>query len=159
MQTNLHVIKNDSWQVGILPEMGAALAFGRIASGGNWLDFLRPTPKAVYGVTSSIGECSSYPLIPWSNRLRDGHFRFRGHDYQLRINMADGTAIHGAARNFPWKVEKAESTSLTVSFVSTDFGGVNFPWHFSARMTFGLDGERFTVSTWVKNEDKIAFPA
>jgi len=157
MSSELRILQNDTWQVGILPETGAATAFGRIADGkGGWLDFMRPAPEASY---STFSECASYPLIPWSNRIRVGHFRFRGHDYQLKINMGDGTAIHGAARDFPWKVETSDATSLTVSYVSTDFGGVNFPWHFSARQTFRVDGPRFTVSTSVKNEDTVAFPA
>ncbi len=156
LQTNLHVIQNDSWQVGILPQTGGAVAFGRIAHNGGWLDLLRPTPEESYGTASA---CASCPLIPWSNRLRDARFRFRGHDYQLLVSHPDGTAIHGAARNFPWKIEAEDATSLTISYTSTDFGGVNFPFHFSTRQTFRLDGERFTLSTSVKNEDTVAFPA
>ena len=72
--SKLHVIENESWQVGILPDAGASVAFGRVKRDGRWLDFMRPTPETSYRDPSA---CASYVLIPWSNRIRDGHFRFQ----------------------------------------------------------------------------------
>src|SRR5579871_1952317 len=124
----LHVIKNDHWEVGILPEAGASTAFGRIKRGNAWLDFMRPTPEASY---ANPADCASYVLIPWSNRIRDGHFRFRGKDYQLRVNFPDGTAIHGTAKEYPWAVDSADGTHIRLSFDSRKAANVNFPFQFS----------------------------
>jgi aldose 1-epimerase len=152
----LRVLENPFWRVGILPGTGASIAFGQIRHGADWVDFMRPTPESSY---NSAPACASYALIPWSNRVRDGLFRFRETCYRLRINCPDGTAIHGTANEFPWAVEAADETRLVARFDSGEFCGVNFPWRFSARVTFRLDGERFTVTASLKNEDRTAMPA
>ncbi len=117
---------------------------------------MRPTPESSY---NSAPACASYVLIPWSNRVRDGLFGFRETCYRLRVNCPDGTAIHGTANEFPWTVEGADETRLTASFDSGEFCGVNFPWRFSARITYRLDGKRFTITTSLKNADLAAMPA
>jgi aldose 1-epimerase len=152
----LHIIENDFWKIGVLPATGASVAFGRIKRGGNWLDFMRPTPESSY---PNARATASYVLAPWSNRIRDGRFRFRGHEYRLRVNYPDGTAIHGTANEFPWTVETAEPSCLVATFKSMDFAGVNFPWQFSVRVAFELDGRRFSLKTWLRNEDTTAIPA
>src|SRR5258708_15480361 len=154
--SKLHVIENESWQVGILPDAGASVAFGRVKRDGRWLDFMRATPEQSYRDPSA---CASYVLSPWSNRIRDGHFRFKGKDYQLRINFPDGTAIHGTAKEFPWTVDSADGKHIALSFDSRKFSGVNYPFHFSSRAEFKLDGEQFSTTVWLKNEDQSAMPA
>ena len=79
----------------MLPATGGALAGGRIrTSDGVWRDLLRPTRPTAMGEAE---KCSSFPMVPWSNRIRDGVLPFRGRTWQLQRNGADGTAIHGAA--------------------------------------------------------------
>ncbi len=152
----VHVIENNVWQVGILPETGASVAFGRVRRGGAWLDVMRPTPAESYHLSAA---CASYVLIPWSNRIRAGVFRFRGVEHRLRIDTKDGNAIHGVARDFGWKIEAADGTSIELSFRSGEHANINFPWRFSARVRYWLEGERFLTATTVKNEDGAAFPA
>jgi len=150
------VIENDVWQVGILPQTGMSTAFGRIKLKGAWVDFMRPTPKESYGRAS---DCASFILIPWSNRIKGGLFRFRGKDYQLKVNAADGTAIHGTTRNVPWEVERADARQVVGSFDSRKNEGVNFPFAFSTRAEFRLDGRGFINTVSVKNEGTEPMPA
>src|ERR1041385_5620077 len=152
--TGLYIIENSLWQVGILPETGASIAFGRIKQDKQSFDFLRPTPESSYRNSSA---CSSFALIPWSNRIRAGHFKFRGSDYQLQTS-SDGTARHGVVRSFPWRVDSFSATRLAVRFDSGDFPNINFPFHFSARIDFILDDDQFSVVTWLKNDDRMPFP-
>ncbi len=151
----LQSLENASWQVGILPDTGASVAYGRIQRNGRWLDFMRPTPEDSYTKPSS---CSSFVLIPWSNRIRDGILRFRGKTYQLRT-ASDGTARHGAGRDYPWTVVSAEKTVCTLSFCSWDHADVNFPFRFSAQAVYRLDGRSFSISLTLKNEDTQTMPA
>src|SRR5947209_7978974 len=102
MTRALLVLENDVWQVGLLPTTGMSTAFGRVKRAGGTVDFMRPTPERSYDKAS---ECASYLLIPWSNRVKDGRFAFRGREHRLRVNAPDGTAIHGTARDYPWQVE------------------------------------------------------
>src|SRR6266542_1576165 len=124
-----HVLENDVWQIGLLPETGMSTAFGRIKHGGAWLDFMRPTAEASYRYPS---DCASFLLVPWSNRLRDARFRFRGKTYQLASNMRDGTAIHGVGREHPWAVERADGRQLAASFDSRAHENIAFPFAFTA---------------------------
>jgi aldose 1-epimerase len=48
-----------------------------------------------------------YPLLPWSNRIPDGHLRFGPIDGHLPVNWPDGSAIHGLAAAAPWTVVRA----------------------------------------------------
>ncbi|NJL28789.1 MAG: aldose epimerase, partial [Thermoanaerobaculia bacterium] len=98
--TSLHTLQNDKWQVGILPETGGSIAFGRVQNpnGGDWLDFMRPTPPDAY---DNVSLTASFVLVPWSNRIRDGVFTYKDDTYQLH-ELKDGNATHGITRNCPW---------------------------------------------------------
>ena len=151
----LQTLENEIWQVGILPETGSSTAFGRVRRNGQWIDVMRPTAESDYGNASL---CASFIMLPWSNRLRAAHFRFNGTDYPLQPSDNDGTAIHGAVRRLPWKVESSNSTRLVTTFTSTDYEVVNFPFKFSARADFWLDGADFHMNLALKNEDTQPFP-
>ncbi len=151
----LHVLHGERWRVGVLPGTGASLAFGQVHHAGGWHDLLRPTPPDGYGRRS---DTASFVLVPWSNRVRAGRLRFAGATYRLRVNFGDGTAIHGTANEFPWTVESADDSSIDLTFRSTDVVGVNWPWRFSARVIYALEGDRLTIRTRVRNDDASPFP-
>ena len=153
----LHTLRNEFWEAGILPATGASLAFGRVQAGGVWRDLFRPTAEADYGNAS---KAASFIMLPWCNRLRDARFRYAGREYQLQPSSSDGTAIHGAVRRLPWKVESAEATRVVNTFHSVDFepDKINFPFRFSGRAEFRLDGRDFVMTLTVRNEDTQPFP-
>ncbi|MBZ0301546.1 MAG: aldose epimerase [Anaerolineae bacterium] len=156
MPPTLHILENDHWQIGILPETGASVAFGRVKQGDSSRDVMRPTDPADYDDPSL---CASFVLIPWSNRIRDARFRFHGQEYPLEPNSADGNAIHGDTRRRTWQAESAGSERLSLSFNSTAHNQVNFPWQFSALVEYWLDGADFGMTLSLKNIDEEAFPA
>lgn len=156
MSYDLHILENDFWQVGILPETGASIAFGRVKIGSSWVDVMRPTAEEDYGNPSN---CSSFLLIPWSNRIRDAHFRFRGVDYTLQASGKDGTAMHGDVRRRPWRVVSSNRTSIALTFDSTMHENVNFPFKFSALAKYMLNDRDFVMQITLRNIDQQPFPA
>ncbi|MFV0285558.1 MAG: aldose epimerase, partial [Demequina sp.] len=102
---------------------------------------------------------ASYPLVPWSNRIRDGLLRFAGRRYQLRVNWPDGTAIHGAGWDYPWTVAEQSSDRVALTFTSHDVYGVNWPWSFTARFSYALVGDDFVWTYAVANDSHETFPA
>ena len=154
--TDILELANDHWQVGLLPSTGGSVAYGRTRVGGEWHDVLRPTPQESLGV---VPDTASYPLVRWSNRIAGGKLRWAGKTYQLRVNHADGTAIHGTASEYPWIVAEHSPTHAVLEFASRDVYGVNFPWTFTARFTYRLDGDRFTWTYGLTNTDHETFPA
>lgn len=151
----LHTLENEHWQVGILPETGASTAFGRVRHGNEWVDIMRPTDPADYGDSSA---CASYLLVPWSNRIRDGVFRFQEQEHRLRVNFADGTAIHGDVRDRPWTIESADVARIQLSFDSRQFNDMNWPFAFSAKAVFELSGADFIMRLSLTNEDTRPMP-
>jgi aldose 1-epimerase len=154
--SRLLTLRSDVWELGVLPATGASLAFGRILVDDGWVDLLRPTRPTVYG---NPEKCASFPLIPWSNRIRDGVLTFRGRTWQLAHNAADDTAMHGAIRDFTWHVADSTSAQVTLELDTRGLTGVNFPWHFRSSITYALTGSALVVSTTLENVDREPFPA
>lgn len=150
-------LRSDRWELDVLPGTGASLAAGRIrTSDGVWRDLLRPTPRTRRGDPE---KCSSFPMVPWSNRIRGGRLHFAGGSWQLQRNGADGTAIHGAVRYVEWAVAHRTESSVELALDTTHLVGVNFPWWFASRIRYELQGDALVVSTTVRNVDDVPFPA
>jgi aldose 1-epimerase len=152
----LLVLENAFWQVGILPQTGASIAFGRVRHGDAWVDVMRPTAEADYGNASN---CSSFIMMPWSNRIRDARFRFRGVDYPLEVSGKDGTAIHGDVRKRPWQVDRADAIQIDLHIDSAEHAGVNFPFRFYGKARYALDECDFYMALTLTNMDTQPMPA
>ena len=153
----LITLRSGAWELDVLPATGASLAGGRVrTSDGVWRDLLRPTRRTALGEPE---KCSSFPMIPWSNRIRDGVLPFAGRSWQLQRNGADGTAIHGAARHSAWSVTERTDTRVVLDLDTTGLVGVNFPWQFRAQITYALSDNKLVVGTSVRNIDLEPFPA
>ncbi|MDE0572194.1 aldose 1-epimerase [Demequina sp. B12] len=153
--TSTVTIENDRWRIGLLPGLGGAVATGEVTIGGQRQHLLRPTPADAV----IPNRTASYPLVPWSNRIRDGLLRFNGREYQLRRNWPDGTAIHGAGWDYPWNVTAHSDSAATLEFMSHDVYGVNWPWSFTAAFTYALDGDTFRWTYALTNTSHETFPA
>lgn len=154
------VLQNDYWQVGILPETGASIAFGRVKRGDQWVDVMRPTPESEYGNSSN---CSSFIMLPWCNRIKDGLLRFEGKAYQLETTKDDGTARHGDVRKRAWMIDKMSAThiktSLDSAYSSGINGPVNWPFRFSAEAEYRLEGREFIWELRLTNIHTEPVPA
>lgn len=156
MTAKPHQLQNETWQVGILPETGSSIAYGRIRYRGTWLDILRPTPPEDYGKSSL---CSSFIMMPWANRIAEGRFSFDNETYQLETSPEDGTARHGDVRDRAWHVYASNENFIHLTFDSADHEHVNFPFHFQAEADFRLDGDTLVIGVRLINADKRPFPA
>lgn len=152
----VHQLQNKHWQVGILPQTGASVAYGRVRYGGVWLDVMRPTSENDYNNASLS---SSFLLIPWSNRIRAGKIHFGGTTYQLSDLRADGTAMHGDVRTREWTVIDADERKIKLAINSTEQAHVNFPFKFRAEVEYRLQNTDFVMSIKLKNIDHRDFPA
>ncbi|WP_448630886.1 aldose epimerase family protein [Cellulomonas soli] len=153
----LLTLRSDRWELDVLPATGAALAAGRIRTAdGTWRDLLRPTPRTRLGDPE---KCASFPMVPWSNRIRDGRLPFGGGTWQLQRNGADGTAIHGAVRYAEWTVVDRTAAAVELELDTSGLVGVNFPWRFVSRIRYALDGDALSVTTSIRNVDTTPFPA
>ncbi|MDX2078528.1 MAG: aldose epimerase [bacterium] len=153
--SQLIVLENEFWQIGILPQTGGSIAFGRMKHDGAWYDVFRPTHETDY---TNASKCSSFVMVPWSNRIRDGKFTFNGQHYQLPINHKDGTAIHGIGRDLEWTVRKHDANRLELG-LDTRKSKRYFPMPFTSKVDFRLNGKKFAMTIEVKNVGKNPMPA
>ncbi len=152
---NVVALENEFWQVGILPETGASTAYGRVRVGEDWIDLMRPTAPEDYGNSS---KAANFIMLPWCNRIRDGVLRFNGQTYQMRTEKDDGTARHGDVRKRVWQVESQSYRHVYLTITSADYADMNYPFKFSARAEYALEGRDFVWRLTLKNEDTRPMP-
>lgn len=152
----VHQLQNKHWQVGILPQTGASIAYGRVRYGGVWIDMMRPTDPKDYNNSSLT---SSFVMIPWSNRIREGKIHFSGSTYQLANLKADGTAMHGDVRGRAWTVVHADETRIRLTLDSTEHEHINFPFKFQTELEYKLRDNDLMMTIKLKNIDQRDFPA
>jgi aldose 1-epimerase len=116
---------------------------------------MRPTDPADY---DKVSNCASFPLVPWSNRLRAAQFTFRGTTYQLAANNAQGVAQHGVGRYHPWRVVDAAPEQVTLYLDSRELATSNFPFPFISEVRYRLEDQRFVIETMVENISHEVFP-
>src|SRR5258708_39696481 len=86
----------------LCPEVGGSLA--RFVGGGH--DLLRPVSDADLAAREPR-RLGCYPLIPFSNRVREAQFIFDGERYRVARNfLPEPHAIHGNAWQRAWQGDR-----------------------------------------------------
>lgn len=117
---------------------------------------MRPATAAFFEI-GDPREASSFPLVPFSNRIADGRLRFQGRSYELPKNMPpEPHAIHGQGWQAPWRVAASDDRSAELAF-DCELAGT--PFDYSARQAFTLTGEGLEIETEVTNRGSGAMPA
>jgi len=143
------VLQSARGRVEILPALGGAL--GRFVWDGR--DVTRPTPDGASDVLGS----GCFPLVPFSNRIRDGRFAFGGHQVALKPNLAGHPhALHGQGWRAAWTVESAGDAQAVLSF---DHPPGEWPWAYRAEQRFSLDEDGLRLDLSVTNTGDEAMPA
>jgi aldose 1-epimerase len=138
----------------VAPADGGCLAAFRWQARGDVLDWLRPAPPTGSFAPSAA---ASFPLVPYSNRIREGRFRFAGQDHRLKPNFgAARHSIHGHGWQRPWQVIEQEASSLTLA---CSHDGSDWPQPYRAEQRFTLANGALTVSLAVTNEGDGPMPA
>ena len=90
--------------VGLAPTAGGAVTQFTV----DGVDVLRP--MAAGDIASGKGNNAAlYPLVPFSNRIRDGRLVFEGEQFQLVRNWPDvGHPMHGDGWAHAWNVVRSD---------------------------------------------------
>lgn len=140
-------LRSERLRVVISPARGGSLLAMRVKRGEAWLD-LMPDP-------GSRG--SSWLMLPYSNRIRDGRFVFDGREHQL--TGAKNHAIHGDVRTRPWTIVAQTPSSLVLSFDSAEFPDFNWPWPVHATVGITLSGDQVEQTVRLENLGETTMPA
>ena len=89
-------LRADRARAGIAPWIGGSIAHYHWIDGARRHDWLRPAAPADL-LAGTAGRLACFPLVPFSNRIRDGRFAFGGHTVALPLNQPPQPhALHGA---------------------------------------------------------------
>ncbi len=101
-----------------------------------------------------------FVMAPWTNRVKDAAFEFKGKRHQLRASSADGSAIHGDVRSRPFRILDRSPVSARLRFESVEHENVNFPWSFACEVRYEIEqrGRALRVDVAILNTDKAEFP-
>ena len=109
------------------------------------------------GSPSYDRDSACFLMVPYSNRIADGRFRFLKKDYQL--DNADNHAIHGDVRGRSWHTEERSAERVAFAFDSSHHRHVNWPWPFAARAEYRIRDHALSATLILCNRSSEAMPA
>jgi aldose 1-epimerase len=150
-------------------EPAVALAAGKLrlvlnpSLGGSILNFSwidgdssRPILRKCNSESQNVLEASSFPLVPYVNRIRGGRFTFRGQEIKLTPNMAgDPSPLHGQGWLNPWEVEVSTARTATLTY---EHQAGEWPWEYEARQEFAVDDGGFFARLLCRNASGEPMP-
>ncbi len=117
----------------VAPGLGGSILRFDCLEKGKRINILRGAPSDC----ANVLEAASFPLVPFSNRIRNGSFCFRGRRVTLAPNMAgDPSPLHGQGWLDPWKMLRSNSCSIELLYLHEPD---EWPWRYEARQIFDLD--------------------
>jgi aldose 1-epimerase len=118
------------------------------------IDLMRPATEE-YWASGEPRASASFPLVPFSNRIADGHFVLGGRSYRFPINMPpEPHSIHGDGWTSAWTVESDEPSRAVLGHAPDDT-----PFPYAARQIFELADYGLTASLELANTNDVRIPA
>ncbi|MEO6749521.1 MAG: aldose 1-epimerase, partial [Casimicrobiaceae bacterium] len=147
-------------RVMLLPAIGGAVG------GFDWngAPVLRRMPDDAIAA-GDVRLTAAYPLVPWSNRIRDARLVANGVSHALRRNFGEHPhAIHGVGWQRAWTATQVDATHAQLALSHDAQGDAlsAWPWAFDATQAFTLAAHptRATLATTLTicNRGEHAFP-
>ncbi len=137
----------------VAPGMGGAITSFRVGD----FDLMRPALPEAFS-ENNARRASSYPLVPFSNRIANGRFSFGGQDYAVTLGINNNPhAIHGNGLSQAWAVVDQDEASCIVEL--TNAATIDWPFAYLARQHFRLDDTGLTMQLVLENRDGRTMPA
>jgi aldose 1-epimerase len=135
------------------PGFGGTILRYATRAGDGWLEWLRPAIVA----PQTPGDTACFPLVPFSNRVRDGRFVFQGREVALpRVERYGRHFRHGFGCLAAWSVAARAADRAVLEFRED---GASWPFPFRARQEFRLGPASLTVAMEIENTGTAAMPA
>lgn len=136
----------------LVPEAGGAIAAWRVG-GQPMFHESGVTPGPDWNPLAM----ANFPLVPFSNRIGGGHFRWGGAEYRLPPSgLPDRHAIHGVGWRRAWRVVEAVADRAVLRLDHEN--DADWPWPFVAEQHFQLTGSGLDIRMTATNGADIAVP-
>lgn len=141
--------------VEILPKAGGRISAFWSESSGQRTDWFVPQPKSG-DAGSGATAWGSFPLVPFSNRIRDGRFTWDGEEHRIAVTEKNAPhAIHGHGRAVSWGIDDVSETHAAISYT---YSGQDWPFPYRARQVFDLVDGTLSVAMELENTGKKDMP-
>jgi len=138
----------------VCPALGGVVTEFSWDIAGRRMHWLRPAPE---GSGFPPTDAAVFPLIPISNRVRDGRFRFQDLPYEMALNFPpEKHAIHGHGWQTAWDVTDRSESSCTLSF---RHDAADWPSAYEATQRFTLSETEMAMDMAIRNIGDRAMPA
>jgi aldose 1-epimerase len=126
------------------------------ATSSGIVHWLRPANPDTIARRDPMG-VACFPLVPYSNRIREGRFPLCDRMVQLPLNWPpERHALHGDGWQHPWSVARASEMEAELVF---DWTAPDRPMRYTARQHFVLTGDELRIDLAVTNRGDGSMPA
>lgn len=145
-------LRADGWNVVVAPALGGSL----LVCEHDGFEVLSPTMQRIGSGADSFA-CCHFPLIPFSNRIKNASFVFQGNHIELAPNIpGEPHALHGHGWQVAWGVPDRGEASCTMSFARAP--SLDWPWAYEGRQSLSIRGEELRITLAIKNLGTTAMP-
>ncbi len=138
-------------EIVVLPSVGAGLERYDFVARGQREPLFRAAPQG----TVNPFALANILLVPWSNRISGGGFRFGGAFHPLEANVSgEAYPIHGNGFSSQWRVKDRDRANATFSLSS---GGPG-PFYYEAEISYALVDGALTMTLTVVNRAPTSLP-
>jgi len=150
------MLRADRACVGVAPGIGGSIAYFHWGDGARRHDWLRPASANDLNA-GAADRLACFPLVPFSNRIRDGRFGFGGRLVQLPLNQwPQPHAEHGHGWQAAWTVTTRKDDSLTLDY---EHAAGAWPFPYLARQKISLTRDELRLTLSIENRGVDAMPA
>jgi aldose 1-epimerase len=137
------------------PDCGGSITALQLAEPSRTVGLLRPaSPQAI--ATRNAADAACYPLVPFSNRIKDGHYGFGGRQFHMQPNLPGHPhPLHGHGWRAPWQLAEQDEHSAALVF---EYAGPDFPSAYKARQRFELSSHELRVTLALENTGSDPMP-
>jgi aldose 1-epimerase len=148
------LLRDGALTVGIAPHWGGALTRFDVRRGEQLIPILRAAGDDPQHEPYALST-SSFPLLPYCGRLRDGRFEFDGRSYQFPLNAApEPHSSHGDAWTRAWCLTHLDRRSATMSLAADAAA----PMPYAATQRVELQADRLRISFSIRNAGRHRLP-
>lgn len=147
----------------LAPDVGGSIAAFYSETPQGRRDWLRPASNEALHSRDPLG-MSSFPLIPFCNRIRDGRSHYGARPIDMLPNLPGSPhTIHGTVWRRACAVESQDGQVAVLSHQHRPEGTHpcthDWPYAFDARIRYELHGDALHVEVSVTNRDEHPMPA
>jgi aldose 1-epimerase len=138
------------------PAVGGSIARAWVEGPGGAVELLRPAPEAARARRDPWA-MACFPLIPWSNRIREGRFAFGPRTVSLPPNRPrERHTIHGHGFQAAWIVVAAGPASAILEYRHAPDA---WPWAYRAVQQIVVTPSSLELALSLANEGDAPMPA